>query len=521
MWGCESSFLDEQPYSFVSPEVFYESAKDAEIGLNGVYRNLNRVWNESYFFCHTLGTDEMAYGKVHVNNTPNAAYTYSSTTGLQRDLWIDYYKGINSANILLDHVPEIDMNEDRKEEIMAEARFLRAFYYYNLANMFGGVPLDTTSVVETDLSRASLEETYSFVIEQLEWAYADLPAEAYQPGKVNKDAAAAILAKTGLYLGSCKEYSVGNEVAAAYLNPELVSFDWVNQTEMYKMAHDYAASVYGNYQLIANYSDLFYAEKEIIAFDETVFGVQFHVMESDPYYLSIQKAYYPKGKRMLGGGLGWNSPTSEMYSIYEETDIRRDHNLTDELHKKNYTIIDGSKYFDVIPVKNGKAKNFSCGKWRHSSFESRPNMPDYAADINMHIVRYADILLMYAEATYKHLNDEEAARALLTELRTRVVAEGTEVADLDAAYNDADFMIEILAERSRELCFEGWRRQDLIRTNKLEEHLMAIDPTKTKPGKFNANVTITQENYEPYKIWFPIPLREMDLNDQLIQNPNW
>jgi hypothetical protein len=520
--ACDSTFLDEKPYSFVSPEVFYQTANDAEIGLNGVYRTLNDVWNDRYFSCSNLGNDEMAYGLVKTDNTPHAAYTFSSTLGFQNDLWIMYYKGINSANYLLDQVPTIEMDETRQTEILAEAKFLRAFYYFNLAGLFGGVPLDVTAAIETDLPRASLQKTYSFIIDELKDAHRDLPANHPQTGKVNKDAAAALLAKVGLYLAACKENGTGSAVAATYDHPELISFDWVDQTAMYQMAYDYASEVYGKYELIENYDYLFLAETEEEANAESVFGVQFHVIESDPTYLSLQKCFYPKGKRNLGGGLGWNSPTSEMYELYNmDMDFRGNHNLTDEMDNSKTFEFRGSTYHEVKPIVAGKAKNYSCGKWRHSTYYSRPTMPDWAADINMHVIRYADVLLMYAEAIYKHLQDENQARAILTELRGRAVMEGFAATDLDAAYANADFMTELMEERSRELCFEGWRRIDLIRTNTLESALMALDPTNTKPAKYNANITQTQDNFAPFKIWFPIPLRELDLNENLFQNPEW
>ncbi len=520
--ACESAFLEEEPYSFVSPEVFYETAKDAEIGLNGVYRSLNQVWNRDYLFCTNLGTDEMVYGLVKTENTPHAAYTYNSALGLQNNLWVDYYQGINSANYLLANVPRIEMDEARKTEIMAEAQFLRSFYYFNLAWFFGGVPLDITAEVEIDLERSSLEQTFTFILNELEEAFENLPENITQGGKVNKDAAAALITKVALYLAACKENGVSQDLTAAFEKPELISFDWVDVNAMYEMAYNYASSVYGKYELIDNYDYLFLSETEEEARPENIFNIQFHVIESDPVYLSLQNCFYPKGKRNLGGGLGWNSPSSEQYYRYDmEKDFRGFHNLTDEMDNKNTFDFRGSTYHEVKPLTSNKAKNYSCGKWRHSTYYSRINMPDWAADINMPVIRYADLLLMYAEATYKYNGDETSARALLTELRTRAAQEGFTADDLNVSYNEPDFMSELMNERSRELCFEGWRRFDLIRMNKLEESLMALDPSKVKPAQFNENVSITQENFASYKIWFPIPLRELDLNKNLVQNPGY
>ena len=519
--SCEG-FIEEEPYSFISPANFYETSADAEIALNGVYRTLNSIWSEPYMFCANLGVDELAYNKVKPVNTPHAANTYSPSVGFHTDLWPILYQGINAANYIIDLVPDIEMDNIRKTEIIAEAKYLRAFYYSHLAWMFGGVPLETKSQVELGNPRASLEDVYSLIFEDLTEAYETLPEQALQSGKATKYAAAGLLARNSLYLASCKENGVSLNLASSYSHPEYISFDWVDATQMYTDANSYLKDIYDNsgYSMIDNYNHLFYSETESEARAEMVFDIQFEVFESDPVYLSIVKCFYPKGKRKQGGGLFWNTICSEMYQRYDfDIDKRATRNIVGQLDLRDEVAyyLDGKKYY---PTKKWNNKTSSCGKWRRSTYDSRPEMPDWAADINMPFLRFADVVLMYAETSYK-LGDEGMARNLVTEVRTRAAADGSTAEDLNEAYLKADFMDELLDERSRELCFEGWRRWDLIRTGRINETIAALDPGFKKYNKFQDMIEHTKNNWAPYRIWFPIPLREVDLNKQLVQNPEY
>jgi hypothetical protein len=133
------------------------------------------------------------------------------------------------------------------------------------------------------------------------------------------------------------------------------------------------------------------------------------------------------------------------------------------------------------------------------------------------LLRYADILLLHAEALYEN-NQETEARSMLTEVRQRSAL--LNVADLNSVYFKADFLEELLDERSRELCFEGHRRFDLIRFGKITETINNLSTERTT-GWYNDQVPTLKTNWADYKIWMPIPISEMDINSNLIQNPGW
>ena len=136
-------------------------------------------------------------------------------------------------------------------------------------------------------------------------------------------------------------------------------------------------------------------------------------------------------------------------------------------------------------------------------------------------MRYANVLLMRAEAYYKTTGSRTGIPdAMLSEVRTRSLNNGASVTDLNNAYFKTDFMEELLEERSRELCYEGLRRFDLFRTNTYAAKMAELDPAKTAPD-VRVSVTNAKTNFEQYKMWYPIPRRELLLSSNLVQNPGY
>ena len=144
-------------------------------------------------------------------------------------------------------------------------------------------------------------------------------------------------------------------------------------------------------------------------------------------------------------------------------------------------------------------------------------LTSWASDLNFPLLRYADILLLNAEALYM-TGDEAAARNVLTTVRERVA--NSDVNLLNTAYYKVDFIEELIDERTRELCFEGVRRFDLLRFGVFTDVITSLSTEKTV-GFYNTNVVTLQANWAEFKIWFPIPISETDVNLNLVQNPGW
>lgn len=528
--GCKK-FLVEEPYSFVSPENFYKTAADAELALTGLYDILNaanvqgqgnhHMWGRGMQWLTTVGNDELVADNT-VNNDKNfvdySTYSYNSETTGTTYTWFFLYSGISRANFILERVGAIPMDETRKKQILAEAHFFRGMLYCYLGWMWGGVPVSTVTQPDPYAQRSSLQEVMQQAETDLTAAYQQLDPRNAKVGRVNKYTAAAFLAKLYLHLGSCKEYNTGSS-----LNFPLNSFDWVNKDDAYTKAMQMCQDIYTNsgYKLITPYRDLFIVAGEANARDEHMLIVQAGPGGQSEFVLASYLSG-PRGNVATNGGtFGWMRPLIELYNRYDSNDPRRAHNMTGFLNTTtNSTMINGIKYFQPDAI-NASRSNLSLGKYREADPLSKTSrgMPTWAGETDYGVLRYADVLLMFAELKFKK-NDEPGARALLREVRQRACEnDETKLDAITQAYEKTDFMEELMAERSRELCGEGWRRFDLIRWNRLGA---VIDGLQTTGSPMNVQtVPHLKANYEEYKIWYPIPLREMQSNRNLVQNPEY
>jgi len=531
--GCKK-LLTEKPSSFLTIDQFYKTASDAELAITGVYEILNAVdvqgngnqpmWGSVMEYLTSMGCDEMIGDATFLSSSINyltlSNYTYTSENTL---LWYTYfslYAGINRANFVIERVPSINMDTVRRGQIVAEARFFRGFYYAYLGWLWGGVPLADSSVVSATSPRATMEQIMKHAEADFTYAYNHLPARNKFDGRVNKYTAAGFLAKLNLYIASCKENNVSQS-----LNFPLNSFDWVDKDAAYAEALQYCQDIYKNsgYKLITPFNYLFLAATEATARSEHMMIVQAGAGGNQEFIVYSYLAGPAGNYGTTGGTYGWVRPVREGYNRFNSNDGRRSLSFSGAMPSNATTtpfeIINNYKYFIPSAIVTNLS-NMSVCKWRLDNPVDRLNrgIPAWAGDIDYGILRYADVLLMYAEAKYK-TGDEAGARALFTEVRTRACnGDLTKVNTITTAYHKADFMQELLDERSRELLGEGWRRFDLIRTGKLASVVAALDPSAMFPRE---DVPTVKVNYADYKIWYPIPSREISTNSNLVQNAGY
>ncbi|MEQ7801682.1 RagB/SusD family nutrient uptake outer membrane protein [Pedobacter sp. ASV1-7] len=525
--SCENSkFLNEPPLSFTSPENFYKNEKDLKIALVGCYDAINTssvpgasvgdgTYSRGLLFILGAGNDEL------LPNTSSeladfGRLSYLSSNSCLSQLWAAYYAGISRCNLLIEKAEAVNMDQLQKKQIIGEARFLRAFYYNHLATVFGGVPLSTNSEPNSTAPRKELKEVYELIIDDLNYAYTNLDQNSIYNGGANKWTAGGYLGTIYNYLASCKRYHVGQT-----LNFQLNDFSWVDELTMSKNAEDVLKDVVENsgYALVENakYSHLFRESTKTEQYKECLFLAEASNTITDEYP-EISNFPIPAGDRNIyGGGYGRLRPTRELYLSYHAGDIRRDHNITGSYTTASTKESVGGKnyYVPVAPVTGSKI-NWCTGKFRCIDPKEKAILPS-ATQLNYPLLRFADILLHYAEALYFNGN-ETKARSYLNEIRNRVLKTGTNVTTLNTAYYKADFIEELLDERKRELCFETKRRIDLIRFNKLKEAIFSIN---LKAGNHNEFAADMQNNYEYFKIWMPLPETQLALNRSLIQNPGY
>lgn len=529
--SCENAdFLSKPPYSFTSPENFYKTESDLKIALVGCYSTINTKNVPGAFVPDGTYDRGLLYvlqgvDEVLPNSTAEAGdFVRLSYTpaGLSADYlsayWAAFFAGIARCNLLLEKAPEIEMDAAVREQIMGEARFLRAFFYYHLATGFGGVPVTTSSVPNNDAPRDHLEAVFSLIISDLEHAYHTLNETATYTGGANKWTAGGYLGVVYNYLASSKRYGVGQSLGLA-----LNKFDWVNEGEMSQKAVLVLQDIVTNsgYVLVdgSQYSQLFRETTKATQYRECLFMAENSNAISNAY-TELVHFPIPNGNRNLhGGGYGRLRPTRELYLSYDDNDIRRDHNITGQYPSNSPVteVVDGASYYVPNPVGTTATRLEWCtGKFRMQNPEEKI-IPNHATALNYPLLRFADVLLQYAEALY-FTGDEGQGRAVFTAIRSRVVQPEADVADLNDAYYKADFVVELLDERRRELCFETKRRTDLIRFNKLEDAVLSINPNA---GNLNDQIIEVRNNYQYSKIWFPIPQNQIDINQNLVQNDEY
>lgn len=534
--ACEDSgFLDRDPYSTTPPENYYQTLGDFETALVGCYDAINmgllsgdNVSEGTYMtglqYMLSGGNDELVLNPDGGGQDREAfgIASYNAVNTAVGDLWKAYYAGIQRCNFLLDKAGEITFGDEEDEarltEIVAETRFLRAFFYHHLALLFGGVPLNTSPEADPSAPRENLETIYTgLIIPDLEFAYETLPETASTGGRADKWSAAGYIGVIYNYLAACKRNGVGDEMGLP-----LNSFGWVDAGQMSQDAKAVLGDIVNNshYHLIERYDYLFREGTKSYQQEECLFTAE-NALEITDTYPNIAQAFCPGGNRNMYGG-SWSTyrPTAELFFSYNDSlDIRRSHNITSIYNAESATEeIEGATYYVPLATTDPASWRNGTGKYRHMAPGEKP-IPVWASGISIPLLRYADILLQYAEALY-FTGDETTARTYFTRVRERIVAEGVSVEDLDQAYYKQDFTEELLDERKRELCYESKRRVDLIRFGKMAETIRALDPDA---GFNNTRVRDLQANWKDkdYKIWFPIPQREMDLNPNLVQNAGY
>jgi hypothetical protein len=226
-------------------------------------------------------------------------------------------------------------------------------------------------------------------------------------------------------------------------------------------------------------------------------------------------------RELVGGGTARLTPLGELYRKYNATDFRRDWNITGNLAATAITEnVEGDNYY--VPAKANITRAIYNAKFRYRDPKVKaPLFPTANSDGNYPVLRYADILLIHAEAIFYTTGDATLARTFLSQVRKRaLIAPATTTTVLDVAYRKTDFVQELLDERSRELCMETQRHFDLARFGRYTAAINSLSSDKNV-GWFNTAVPVLQANWAPYRIWFPIPLTELSLNKNLVQNPGY
>jgi len=506
MTSCEDWLTEPSP-ALTELSDYFLSGETGIYITNGAYVPLTWEFNDVYyseFFIGDIMSDDALKGGQNISEGLDAYDLDNFKTRTNNAIALEYYRaqyqGIGRCNLGLQEVSVMStdsvMTEALQSRLMGELHFLRALYYFRLVRVYGGVPLVDFVVESADKwqqPRASADEIYDFIIEDLEYANDLLwNKDEYSDedlGRATKGAAQAMLLKVNLYRHNYREAeSWGDSI--------------INS---------------GIYGLHANYADNFKLENENGI--ESVFEIQY---VEDPTSDYGEGNGFTRGtfttiltrsrSSALGGGWGWNKPTQNLYDTYEENDPRRDVTILnptdDQIETPEEEIYLGSRYLNR---KTGWYDENDVGyKLDHHS----------RSPLNRIDIRYADVLLMYAEAACENGNLAEAKEAL-DMVRSRAdTSESRSILPEFPEYNDYsdtkdDLRKAIRHERRVELAMEGHRWFDICRWGIAKEVMDAY-----KAGESEEVRSHMADFVEGKHELLPIPSKEIELNP-MIQNPNY
>lgn len=512
-----TSFLEETPKSQYPAEGFYTSKSALEGGLFGIYQGYKNL--PIYLLVMSnAGTDLIKPYKNTSVYGMLCCYTFTSEHQYFENMWANLYTVVMRANTILMECDRADYLSDADyKRIRSEALFLRAQAYYFLVTNWGDVPLITEPAengFDYTLPREPLVKVYGQIVEDLTYASTrgHLPETRPEdaPSRATRYAALGLLGKTYLTMASFKESGVVGGYDAIAESEEL----------LYGKARDAFEYImdYSDYELVPVYGDNFFpAAKE--SNTEAIFEIWFGSGElgsSWPRdilggYGTVKGSGNPSTDLRLNGAYCGKRnlvPAGSFINTYRKGDGRREWNIQDF----SITLIDGVwKQTPITKVESMFAPKFRQGAWNEIIKHAYSQCEN-----NYTLMRYADILLMYAETELK-LNggraNQKAVDAVNRIVRRarypKTAAETPEFPD----YTTATLTFEALMdERAKELCFEPIRRIDLARTGLLEEKVLGSSFTGAK------------QNFASHHYLFPIPAYEINITrnpEQFRQNPGY
>ncbi|MFT3702088.1 MAG: RagB/SusD family nutrient uptake outer membrane protein [Agriterribacter sp.] len=466
--------LDENPSSIIVVSQFYKTQSDALAAVAATYSTLNTdAANDFPMYGRNLnlltgnGSDDQIFSPSNTNPDVRAlgTTTYVPANDRIRKNWQQHYFGISRANVAIDNIPNISFDTTLRSRLVREAKFIRGLIYFNIVRLWGDAPLILHDPTSTDVNALKVERTPK------EQIYAQIIADLTD---------ATNLPKT--YTGADKGRATSGAAHALLAKLYVTRKNWdAALTELREVIN----GGYG-YDLFENYKDAF--QKPTKNGKEHIFSVQFETnlgaknssqSLSSSNFSSFNPAVYP----------GDQPSDSSLYLLFDNSDTRRDVTF----------------FTTLTNAANGQVVNFGAARFaKFIDFALTPLTNQSQSGINFPVIRYADILLLYAE-TLNEINGAPTQEAYDAINRVR---ERVHISDLPEGLSQDEFREAVFLERRKEFIQEGNRWFDLSRRG----GTYLYDALKKFPAKTGAAVKDTL---------YPIPQSEIDLNSKLTQNPGW
>lgn len=506
--SCDKTLLNTSPDDRYIQSTFWKTQEAATAALSGAYEVLNHTGlyggDATPLFEETATPNAYNYGNTSSWNSIAEGLQSASTGGIITSRWGDSYSGIGRCNTFLANVDRVqDMSQDLKIRMKGEAHFLRALYYFNLENYWGDVPLvldPPDPATQDSLSRTPREQVVQQILKDLDSAALVLPLKygGSDLGRATKGAALALKAKVLLFEAS-PLFNSGNDANR-----------WKIAVDALQAVIDIAPSA--GYGLYPDYRGLFLPENENNK--EVIFDVQFiYPLEGNSFDLIDRQ--YNSNAPLLGLAEAYQMnnglPITDPHSGYNPDSpyVNRDPRLYATI------VFPGDKYMGTT-VKSSRFAITGYGVEKYSIYtEAKP--PSDLADLkggqsytNYIVLRYADILLMYAEAENEYAGPDASVYDAVNKVRERAG-----MPDITAGLSQSDMREAIHFERRIEFACEGYYYNDIRRWKTAEDVMNATIYTWD-------NTPIETRRFDPSKdYWWPIPQSELDLDSKLIQNKGY
>jgi len=451
--------LDEKPISFVAPEDFYRTPSQIEAAFAA---SMNRLWD--YWGGYGYGQGYFVHDDQYYDGDLVIPNNFAS------DLWDAHYGAILNLNSAIGAMKKGNLGsaatQDEIDVLMGQAKFLRAHNYFMLVRMFGGLPLiteDTPDPVRAQLERSSIADVYTLIVSDFTEATAKLPSSwpSEQQGRPTSDAAKGLLAKVYLTMATAP----------------------LNETSNYQKAADLANEVIqaGNYSLVHDINQVFSTATKYGPEMMWSYNSNYADINTDP------QIYRPDALDGWGD-IGVQPEWEQKYPPQP----RKDAYLLTE--------IDGVNYTQWSDQQRPFIKKFM--------YDNEDDYNNYSSVMNMPIIRFADVLLIFAEAdNMAHGSPTQAAVDAVNKVidRANGYTDNALHPRLTTSMSKEAFDAAVIEERNQELCFEFDRWFDLIRKRLLKEK----------------SIPTIQQNFSENDYLYPIPDKDIQLDPLLTQNPGY
>lgn len=479
--SCEN-FLNHKDPSNFNTDNYFTQPSHAEGIVNAIYQSLYPIHtNQSWLIT------ELRTGAVNSTFTANGGFpNFRIVRNLEMSadhpsvevFWESHYRGIGNANLAISEIPNIQMDEANKRRLLGEARFLRAYFYFNLVRIFGGIPL-ITDIIDLDSpelkpNRASVEAIYELIVEDL-----TIAEESGLP--FNDESGRATLG------------AVKSLLADVYLT--MAGYPLQMGSDYYELARDKAKEVIDSqeYSLFDSYDAFRNPNRDNMI--EHIFMVQFHELEQPSNSLQIGLPPFKLGISAYSSEQGFTFAQQEFVESYANGDKRAEEEVF---------------FFTEYTSESDRNETVALGEnYNYKFFDEEAHLTTAQSGLNWQIIRYADVLLDYAEASNEISGPTAEAYEAINRIRRR--ANISELSGLDKL----QFKEAIWKERWHELYFEGEIWFDMVRTRKVFDYLNG------EFDDYTGHTFIDGKTLDEKQFLFPIPISEIRNNENLTQNPGY